>query len=221
MMTNIHGLKFFLFCFFTTTWCHDILEIHLCNLCPENLQFLQEAATRYPGHALHIMVIPNAPFKMELIPEPSWWQQLTAFPQKGATSCFFSLANVGYYGLKFAFGTSLLSYCTVLYCIYRSYSIIKKIYGIVQWCNETKAENSDSLETIKSMLYRKKTLIKPKITKEEFKILLEYKKLNNLLKKLNLRRLFPIDETLENYIEQQLIFYVDNAESEQLHHLVF
>lgn len=166
------------------------------------------------------MVIPNSPFKIELIPEPSWWQQLKVFPQKWATSCFFSLANVGYYGLKFALGSSLLSYCTVLYCIYRSYSIIKKIYGIAQWCNRAEKENSDSLETIKSMLYRKKTVIKQKITKEEFKILLEYKKLNNLLKKLNLRRLFPIDQTLENYIEQQLIFYADNAEGELLNALV-
>jgi hypothetical protein len=211
-MTNIHVLKFFLFSFFVTTIrSHDILEIHLCNLCPENLQFLQEAATRYPGYALHIMVIPNTPFKMELIPEPSWWQQLTN-PQKVPNSAsFFTLPNVGYYVLKFAFGSSLISYCTVFYCIYRSYSIIKKIYGIVQWCNGAQKENSETLETIKSMLYRKKTFMKPRITKEEFKILRNYAKLNTILKKLRLRSLFPFDQNLENFIEQQLIFYADNA----------
>lgn len=212
MMTNIRGLKFFFFTFFiTTTWPHDILEIHLCNLCSENLQFLQEAATRYPGHALHIMVKPNTPFKMELIPEPSWWQQLTSSQRAPDSFSFFTLPNVGYYALKFAFGSSLVSYCTVFYCIYRSYSIIKKIYGIVQWCNGGQEENSETLETIKSMIYRKKKIAKPRITKEELKILRDYAKLNATLKKLRLRSLFPFDQNLENYIEQQLIFYADNG----------
>jgi hypothetical protein len=53
--------------------------------------------------------------------------------------------------------------------------------------------------------------MKPRITKEEFKILRNYAKLNTILKKLRLRSLFPFDQNLENFIEQQLIFYADNA----------
>ena len=206
MMTNIHGLKFFLCYFFiTTTWCRDILEIRLSNLCPENLQFLQEASKRYPQNALHIMVVPNAPFKMELIPEPSWWNQLAGPKEKSDFLNFFTLGKAGYYGLQFVVGSGVLSYCTIFYCIYRSYKIAKKVYDMAQWFNGEKEQPSDSLETIKSMLYRKKIITKPRITKEALKILRDYAILNAFLKKINLRWLFPFDATLEKYIKEELL----------------
>ncbi len=78
---------------------------------------------------------------------------------------------------------------------------------MAQWLKGEKEQSSDTLETITSMLYRKKIITKQpviSIKQDELKVLHNYVKLSELLKKLQLRWLFPFNSVLENYIQELL-----------------
>lgn len=195
MMKNILVLSVILF--FTKSNASHI-TIQLGKLEQEELRYLAQIAQVSNFKKLVITVIPGAQFSCEYKDPENF---LDAIKNKiTPSSGFINTKSILMYGFKAFFGTSLLSYITILYFIYRVYKIAKKLQILVAWIVPEQGDNSthEALDLIEKMIRKKEW---PVFTQQDYDTLQFYKKVVGTLEQLKIRWLFPCNQKADQTID--------------------